>query len=56
MKKKLALAVAVASLALCLIAPMLTLAGRLGDGAMKTVFLLSTVVWFVAASLSAYEK
>jgi hypothetical protein len=46
----LALGIGMVSLAICLLAPVGYFQGILAKSAMKTIFLLSSLTWFAAAS------
>jgi hypothetical protein len=45
-----------ASLAICLIAPMLFLLGRLNEGSYKASLLAGSVGWFLGAAVLAFGK
>ena len=51
MVKAIALVAAVVSLAVCLVAPVLYFAGRIEVEDYKTVFLVASIGWFVAATV-----
>ena len=48
--RTLALAVGIASILACLLAPYGYFEGRLPQDAMKTIFFVSSLIWFAAAS------
>ncbi len=51
MIKPIASVVALVSLAACLVAPVMYVAGRVEIGSYKTVFLIASIAWFVAAAV-----
>jgi hypothetical protein len=48
--RRLAPALGLASLAVCLLSPVVYFRGSLGEDAMKIAFLIASVSWFAAAS------
>lgn len=54
--RRAALVLALISLAVCLTAPVAYFRGSLGEGAMKSLFLLSSVVWFAAAGFWSAKR
>jgi len=54
--RKAALVLALLSLAACLAAPLAYFRGGLSEDAMKTLFLLASVVWFAAAGFWAAKR
>jgi hypothetical protein len=54
--RKLTLVLALVSLAACLTAPVAHFRGSLSEDAMKNLFLLSSVVWFAAASFWSAKR
>ena len=51
MIKPIALVAALVSLAACLVAPVLYFAGRVEVESYKTVFLIASIAWFIAATV-----
>ena len=51
MIKPIAFIAAVVSLAVCLLAPVLYFAGRIEVEGYKTIFLIASIAWFVAATV-----